>query len=298
MIAELHEAPGALNGTQALRSRQSVLDVRNLTKFYGPGCPHCLELTGPEFNRTSCPVCGTVVACAEVSFDLSPGRTLGIVGESGSGKTTVLRCLYGDLEPTSGEAILSTDSHGKRDLVTLDPQERRRVRNFDIGMVYQTPRQGLNFSISAGGNIAERLLAVDWRKVATIRDRASELLDRMEIPTGRMDDMPGNFSGGMQQRVQVAKALANGPVIVLLDEMTSGLDVSVQAGVLDLIQEIQREADIALVVVSHDLGVIRLLCERAIVMKNGRVVERGITDQILEDPHHPYTQLLVSSVNS
>jgi putative phosphonate transport system ATP-binding protein len=98
--------------------------------------------------------------------------------------------------------------------------------------------------------------------------------------------------------VQVAKALANGPLILLLDEMTSGLDVSVQAGVLDLIQEIQHDANIALIVVSHDLGVIRLLCERAIVMKNGRVVERGITDQILEDPHHPYTQLLVSSVNS
>ncbi len=102
----------------------------------------------------------------------------------------------------------------------------------------------------------------------------------------------------MQQRVQVAKALANGPLILLLDEMTSGLDVSVQAGVLDLIQEIQHDANIALIVVSHDLGVIRLLCERALVTKNGRVVERGITDQILEDPHHPYTQLLVSSVNS
>ena len=113
-----------------------------------------------------------------------------------------------------------------------------------------------------------------------------------------MDDMPGTFSGGMQQRVQIARALANDPVVVLLDEMTSGLDVSVQAGVLDLIQELQYEAGIAIIVVSHDLGVIRLLCEQVLVMKNGRIVERGITDQILEDPHHPYTQLLVSSVNS
>lgn len=278
--------------------RSPVLAVRNLAKIYGPGCNDCYRLTGPAFNSTTCPTCGSVVACANVSFDLRPGRTLGIVGESGSGKTTVLRSLYGDIEPTSGTALLTTPDHPGRDLFALDPQDRRRVRNFEMGMVYQTPQQGLNFGISAGGNVAERLLAAEWRQIGAIRGRASALLERMEIPVGRMDAMPGTFSGGMQQRVQIAKALANGPLILLLDEMTSGLDVSVQAGVLDLIQEIQHEANIALIVVSHDLGVVRLLCERAIVMKNGRIVERGITDQILEDPHHPYTQLLVSSVNS
>jgi putative phosphonate transport system ATP-binding protein len=276
----------------------AVLSVRGLGKTYGPGCPDCLHLTGPEQNRTTCTVCGTVVACADVSFDVRPGRTLGIVGESGSGKTTVLRCLYGDVAPTQGQAILATPDRPERDLFLLDPQERRRVRNFDMGMVYQTPQQGLNFGISAGGNVAERLLAAEWRQIEKIRNRAGELLERMEIPRGRMDDLPGTFSGGMQQRVQIARALANGPLILLLDEMTSGLDVSVQAGVLDLIQEIQHDANIALIVVSHDLGVIRLLCERSLVMKNGRVVERGITDQILEDPQHPYTQLLVSSINS
>jgi putative phosphonate transport system ATP-binding protein len=286
------------NGAHAPIAPPPVLDVTGLVKRYGPGCPDCLRLTGPEFNQTTCPTCGTVVACADVSFSLRSGKTLGIVGESGSGKTTVLRCLYGDIEPTAGSAILTTPDEGSRDLFTLDPQDRRHVRNFDIGMVYQTPRQGLNFSISAGGNIAERLLAADWREVAGIRQRAATLLGRMEIPIGRMDDMPGSFSGGMQQRVQIARALANDPVVVLLDEMTSGLDLSVQAGVLDLIQELQYEANIALIVVSHDLGVIRLLCEQAIVMKNGRIVERGLTDQILEDPQHAYTQLLVSSVNS
>jgi len=291
--------PDAVSDAIATHTDHSpVLAVRDLKKTYGPGCPDCLTLTGPEHNRTTCPSCGTVVACADVSFDLRPGRTLGIVGESGSGKTTVLRSLYGDIEPTSGTAVLNTPGKEPRDLFTLDSQDRRRVRNFEMGMVYQTPRQGLNFGISAGGNVAERLLAADWREIAKIRGRAGELLERMEIPVNRMNAMPGTFSGGMQQRVQVAKALANGPLILLLDEMTSGLDVSVQAGVLDLIQEIQHEANIALIVVSHDLGVVRLLCERAIVMKNGRIVERGITDQILEDPHHPYTQLLVSSVNS
>jgi len=165
-------------------------------------------------------------------------------------------------------------------------------------MVYQDPTMGLDLAISAGGNVAERLLAAEWRQIKRIRDRAAELLDRMEVPLSRMDDMPANFSGGMQQRVQIAKALANEPVILLLDEMTSGLDVSVQAGVLDLVQEIQHESNIAVIVVSHDLGVIRLLSDTAMVMKNGCIVERGVTDQILEDPRHPYTQLLVSSVNS
>lgn len=287
------------NGTGALMTASPpLLEVRGLTKMYGPGCDACLDLTGPEFNATVCPTCGTVIACADVEFSIRPGSTLGIVGESGSGKTTVLRSLYGDIEPTSGSAILRSPDYPPRDLFQLNPQDRRRVRNFEIGMVYQTPRQGLNFGISAGGNVADRLLAANWRTVSHIRDRASGLLDRMEIPVSRMDDRPGDFSGGMQQRVQVAKALANGPVVLLLDEMTSGLDVSIQAGVLDLIQQIQHEANIAMIVVSHDLGVVRLLCERAIVMKNGRIVERGITDQILEDPHHPYTQLLVSSVNS
>jgi len=297
-MASIDVPMAVLNGSAAPAPAASVLSVRDLTKTYGRGCPDCFELTGPAHNRTICPACGTVVACAGVSFDLRPGRTLGIVGESGSGKTTVLRSLYGDIEPTSGEALFCVPGQPERDLFQLDPQERRRVRNFEIGMVYQTPRQGLNFDISAGGNVAERLLAAEWRQVSRIRSRASELLGRMEIPVGRMNDMPGTFSGGMQQRVQVAKALANGPLVLLLDEMTSGLDVSVQAGVLDLIQEIQHQANIALIVVSHDLGVVRLLCERAIVMKNGRIVEQGITDQILEDPHHPYTQLLVSSVNS
>ncbi len=284
--------------TMAPMTADLVLSVRNMTKLYGAGCPECLRQTGPAVNRSTCPKCGTVVACADIAFDLRSGATLGIVGESGSGKTTVLGCLYGDTAPTTGTAMLRAPGQPERDLFMLDPQDRRRVRNFEIGMVYQTPRQGLRFSISAGGNVAERLLAAEWRRIGQIRDRSASLLDRMEVPVSRMDDMPGTFSGGMQQRVQIAKALANEPQILLLDELTSGLDVSVQAGVLDLIQEIRHESSIALIVVSHDLGVIRLLCDQAMVMKNGWIVERGVTDQVLEDPHHPYTQLLVSSVNS
>lgn len=290
--------PRSLNGNADIASPEPVLRIEELTRIYGEGCPDCVRLTGPDADTSTCPTCGSIVACADVSFELRPGRTIGIVGESGSGKTTVLRCLYGDLEPTSGLAYLNQYEHGQRSIFEADSQERRKIRNFHLGMVYQNAREGLNLAISSGGNVAERLLAAEWRRVDAIRERASHLLGRMEIPIARMDEIPAYFSGGMQQRVQVAKALANGPVVVLLDEMTSGLDVSVQAGVLDLMQEIQRQEQIAMVVVSHDLGVVRLLCERTIVMKNGRVVEAGVTDQILEDPHHPYTQLLVSSVNT
>lgn len=279
-------------------AEQIALKVENLEARYGRGCSACHELTGPEHSTNVCGQCGTVIACADVSFAVRAGRTLGIVGESGSGKTTVLRCLYGDLNPAGGTASLMTYEEGRANLFTASAQVRRRVRNFDMGMVYQHARDGLNLRISAGGNVAERLLAAEWRRVDQIRARAGHLLERMEIPRSRMDTPPSAFSGGMQQRVQIARALANGPAVVLLDEMTSGLDVSVQAGVLDLVLELQRTEGVAMVVVSHDLGVIRLLCERTMVMKNGRVVESGLTDQILEDPRHPYTQLLVSSVNA
>lgn len=143
--------------------------------------------------------------------------------------------------------------------------------------------------------MAERLLAAEWRHVGGMRGRASELLSRTEIPTARMDEAPRYFSGGMRQRVQLAKALANRPALLILDEPTTGLDVSVQARILDLMREIQRESGVATVVISHDLGVVRLLTERALVMRHGRVVETGLTDQILEDPQHSYTQLLVNS---
>jgi putative phosphonate transport system ATP-binding protein len=132
--------------------------------------------------------------------------------------------------------------------------------------------------------------------VGGIRQRASYLLEKTEVPVRRMDDTPGTFSGGMQQRVQIAKAIANNPPLLFLDEVTTGLDVSVQAKVLDLIRELQHELGIAMIVVSHDLSVIRMLTDRTLVMKNGRIVESGLTDQILQDPQHAYTQLLVSSL--
>ena len=272
----------ALTGTTGLATdagiEQPLLSVRGLTKRYqgANGQP--------------------IVACEDVTFDHFAGEVLGIVGESGSGKSTVLQCLFQDVVPTSGEAYLNSFHEGTRNIWDADRRERRRLRTHDMSMVYQNPRQGLNLMVTAGGNIAERLLAAEWRKVADIRDKASDYLHRTEVPLDRMDDFPAFFSGGMQQRVQIAKALANNPALVLLDELTTGLDVSVQAGVLDLVRDIQHRLGMTAIVVSHDLGVIRLLADRTLVMKDGHVVEAGLTDQILEDPQHPYTQLLVNCV--
>jgi putative phosphonate transport system ATP-binding protein len=272
-----------------------LLSVRNLTKIHGRPCGACLAETGPSRDRNSCPVCQSIVACADVSLEVFPGEVLGVVGESGSGKSTVLQCLFMDMLPTSGEAYLTTFHEGRRSIWDATPRERRLLRSQLLGMVYQNPRDGLDLMVTAGGNIAERLLAVDWRHVGQMRAKASDYLTRTEVPLDRMDHLPAYFSGGMQQRVQIAKALANNPSMVLLDELTTGLDISVQAGVLDLVRDIQRQYGLSAIVVSHDLGVIRLLADRTIVMKMGRVVEEGLTDQVLEDPQHPYTQLLVSS---
>ena len=270
-----------------------VLSVENLGKVYGRGCRLCVETTGPGARTNTCSNCGSVVACAGVSLEVGPGEVLGIVGESGSGKSTVAACLAFDAEPTAGVARFS--GFGGRDIFGADAAQRRRLRNFDIGIVYQTPQQGLDLDVTAGGNVVERLLAAEWRHVGRMRGRARELLSRTETPVGRMDEAPRHFSGGMRQRVQLAKALANRPGLLILDEPTTGLDVSVQARILDLIRDIQRETGVATLVISHDLGVIRLLTERTLVMRHGRVVEAGLTDQILEDPQAPYTQLLVNS---
>ncbi len=273
-----------------------LLRIRNLTKVFGEVTPGVCERTGPKFNTNICPKTGAVVACSNISFDLYPGEVLGIVGESGSGKSTLVQMLYFDADATAGEVHFKPVENGAVNLFDLSNQKKRHVRNHLMGMVYQYPRDGLNFRFSSGGNIAEKLLMAGVFHVGNIRIRASDLLNHTEVPVKRMDESPVRFSGGMQQRVQIAKAMANNPPLLLLDEVTSGLDVSVQAKVLDLIRGLQRDLGISMIVVSHDLGVIRMLTDRTIVLKYGQIVEQGLTDQILQDPQHGYTQLLVSSL--
>ena len=250
-----------------------LLDVCNLSKSYGA--------------RTG---------CADVSFRLYPGEVMGIVGESGSGKSTLLNCLAGHLTPDTGAVLFDTRTDGPQDTLTMSEPERRMLGRTDWAFVHQNPRDGLRMRVSAGGNVGERLMAVGARHYGAIRATAADWLERVEIATERMDDRPAQFSGGMQQRLQIARNLVSGPRLVFMDEPTGGLDVSVQARLLDLLRNLVRTMGLSAIIVTHDLAVVRLLADRLMVMKDGRVVETGLTDQVLDDPQHAYTQLLVASV--
>ena len=255
-----------------VKSQVPLLSVRGLSKFYGAR-----------------------IGCDRVDFDLFPGEVLGIVGESGSGKSTLLSCLAGHLTPDTGAVIFAT-AEGPRDTVLMGEAERRRLARTDWAFVHQNPRDGLRMGVSAGGNVGERLMAVGVRHYGNIRGQAIAWLGRVEIAADRIDDRPSAFSGGMQQRLQIARNLVTGPRLVFMDEPTGGLDVSVQARLLDLLRGLVREMGLSAIIVTHDLAVVRLLADRLMVMKGGYVVEQGLTDQVLDDPQHAYTQLLISSV--
>lgn len=239
---------------------------------------------------------GTRIGCTGVNFDLFPGEVMGIVGESGSGKSTLLNCLAGHLAPDQGSVTYDRTSTGPVDTVTMAEAERRMLSRTEWAFVHQNPRDGLRMGVSAGGNVGERLMAVGARHYGDIRETATDWLGRVEIADSRIDDRPSAFSGGMQQRLQIARNLVTGPRLVFMDEPTGGLDVSVQARLLDLLRGLVREMGLSAIIVTHDLAVVRLLADRLMVMKDGNVIEQGLTDQVLDDPQAAYTQLLVSSV--
>jgi len=250
-----------------------LLSVQDLGKSYGPH-----------------------MGCTDVSFDLWPGEVLGIVGESGSGKTTLMNCLSAQIEPSCGKVIYDTRMDGARDIFDMTESQRRLLMRTDWGLVKQNPRDGLRLGVSAGANVGERLMAVGARHYGNIRNVAKDWLDKVEIDVSRIDNPPSTFSGGMQQRLQIARNLVTEPRLVFMDEPTGGLDVSVQARLLDLLRGLVNRLGLSVVIVTHDLAVARLLAHRLMVMKDGRVVEQGLTDQVLDDPQHAYTQLLVSSI--
>ncbi len=239
---------------------------------------------------------GERAAIAAVSFELWPGEVLAVVGESGAGKTTLLDCVAGRLRPDAGTVAFRTRHEGVRDLWGMSEAERRLLARTDWGYVHQRPEQGLRMEVSAGANVGERLMALGARHYGNIRTQATGWLARVELDAARIDESPRAFSGGMRQRLQIARNLVTGPRLVFMDEPTAGLDVSVQARLLDLLRSLTRTLGLAAIVVTHDLAVARLLAHRMLVMKDGRAVEQGLTDQVLDDPQHPYTQLLVSSV--
>jgi putative phosphonate transport system ATP-binding protein len=241
---------------------------------------------------------GNITALDNVDADLWPGELLAIVGESGSGKTTLLNVLSGRLKPDSG-VVWYRDPDGRLvDVHAMPAPALRALHRSDWGFVHQNPRDNLRMSVTAGGNVGERLMAQGRRHYGDIRSEAIAWLEQVEISASRVDDRPSTFSGGMLQRLQIARTLVTHPRLVFMDEPTGGLDVSVQARLLDLIRSLVKRLNIAAVLVTHDLAVARLLAHRIMVMQRGVVVEAGLTDQVLDDPQHPYTQLLVSSVLS
>ena len=239
---------------------------------------------------------GLHTACSGVSFALQPGEVLAIVGESGSGKSTLLNLLSGRLAADAGRVSYCMGDGATRDLASLSEAERRLLMRTDWGFVHQDAVQGLRMNVSAGGNIGERLMAIGGRNYGTIRQTALEWLGRVEIDASRIDDRPTTFSGGMRQRLQIARNLVTQPRLIFMDEPTGGLDVSVQARLLDLMRGLVADLGLSVVLVTHDLSVARLLSHRILVMKGGHVIEAGLTDRVLDDPQAPYTQLLVSSV--
>lgn len=261
-----------MNQAAMIADEQPLMSVSQVTRLYG-------------INK----------GCQDIDLSLYPGEVLGIVGESGSGKSTLLRCLSG-LETMDSGSVLYQSEAGEVQLNQCREAERRRLMRNDWGIVHQNPRDGLHLDISAGANIGERLMAQGHRHYGNIRAQAINWMQRVELDQQRIDDMPRSFSGGMQQRLQIARNLVTQPRLLFMDEPTGGLDVSVQARVLDLLRNLVHELGVAVILVTHDMGVARLLSDRLIVMRDSRIVESGLTDQILEDPQHPYTQLLVSSI--
>jgi putative phosphonate transport system ATP-binding protein len=235
------------------------------------------------------------VGCIDVDLEAYAGEVLAVVGESGSGKSTLLSLLSTQLRPTRGSVHFRMRDALVRDLFQLEEAQRRLLSRTDWGFVHQDARLGLRMNVSAGGNVGERLMAVGWRNYASIRREARLWLARVEIDGDRIDDLPTTFSGGMRQRLQIAKNMVSAPRLIFMDEPTGGLDVSVQARLIDLMRGLVADHGLAVIIVTHDLAVARLLSHRIIVMRYGRVIETGLTDQVLDDPREPYTQLLVAS---
>ena len=240
---------------------------------------------------------GIVYALSGVDLAVRPGEIHGVVGESGCGKSMTAKSILRLHNPQRSRMRGSIRFEGK-ELLTLSNREIEKMRGTDISMIFQDPMTSLNPLMTIGGQIADMYRFHTGASKKEAMEKAQEMLAKVGIEPAakRCRQYPFELSGGMQQRVQISKATANNPPILLLDEVTTGLDLSVQAKVLDLIRSIQKELGIAMMIVSHDLGVIRMMADRTMVMLGGRVVEEGLTDQILEDPLHAYTQTLVSSL--
>jgi oligopeptide/dipeptide ABC transporter ATP-binding protein len=240
---------------------------------------------------------GTVYAVNGISFEIAAGETLGIVGESGCGKSVTSLALLG-LLPRTGRTPTGTATFGGRDLLRLRDRELRKVRGRQISMIFQDPMTSLNPVLTIGRQIREALETHFGMKRRPAAERAAELLDRVGIPSpaARLSDYPHQFSGGMRQRAMIAMALACRPKLLIADEPTTALDVTIQAQILSLLRELVAEEHTALILITHDLGVVAGMCERVNVMYAGMFMETGSAEQLFGSPRHPYTLGLLQSV--
>ena len=240
---------------------------------------------------------GTVHAVNGISFAIAPGETLGIVGESGCGKSVSSLALMGIL-PRAGKITSGTAMFGDRDLFRLSDRELRRIRGRDIAMIFQDPMTSLNPVLTIGRQIREALETHFDLSKAEANKRVADLLDQVGIPSSeiRLKDYPHQFSGGMRQRAMIAMALACEPKVLIADEPTTALDVTIQAQILDLLKRLVEDRETALILITHDLGVVAGMCERVNVMYAGMFMETGSAEQLFGRPRHPYTLGLLQSV--
>jgi oligopeptide/dipeptide ABC transporter ATP-binding protein len=240
---------------------------------------------------------GTVYAVNGISFDVAPGETLGLVGESGCGKSVTALALLG-LLPRAGRVKSGSARFQGRDLLKLKDRAMRKVRGRQLAMIFQDPMTSLNPVLTIGRQLREPLETHFGMSRKQATERAVELLDRVGIPgaRSRISDYPHQFSGGMRQRAMIAMALACKPKLMIADEPTTALDVTIQAQILTLLRELVAEEDTALILITHDLGVVAGMCERVNVMYAGMFMETGSAEQLFETPRHPYTLGLLQSV--
>ena len=261
---------------------QTVLEVRELKKYY------------PVEHGLTRRLVGTVKAVDDVSFELHRGEVLGLVGESGCGKTTLGRCLLRAIEPSSGEVLLRTRGGEIVDLVRLNKRDLRALRR-EMNMVFQDPFSSLSPRMTALDIIGEPLRAQGMSGKA-LESRVKELAALVGLNTGHMNRYPNAFSGGQRQRIGIARALTTSPTFIVADEPVSALDVSIQAQILNLLQDLQEEFSLSYVFIAHDLSVVEHIADRVAVMYVGKIVELAETESLYLRPRHPYTEALLSSV--
>lgn len=267
------------------KGSKPLLQVEKLCKFF--------PIFSKGFIRKKV---SEIRAVDDVSFDLYPGETLGLVGESGSGKTTCARTILRALNPTSGTVRFQAD-RGEIDLARLPDKELKPLRQ-EMQMIFQDPFSSLNPRMTVGDIVGEPLVIHRLAKGKALEDKVVQILEKVGLKGEHRRRYPHAFSGGQRQRIGIARALIMNPKLVVADEAVSALDVSVQAQVINLLQDLQDELDLTYIFVAHDLSVVKHICSRVAVMYQGKIVEYGDTEQIFENPQHPYTIKLLSAIPS